>query len=166
MKKTGWKLIVVALSAIAWTEAGAQEIKVCNNGEAEVSYAILATTSLVNLGDPEWTAHGWYMMKPGECQPVTRGDGRREAFLSVRSINKDGLSSLNSYVIKDIPASNFSDNSLSTGAERVFCVSSSSFRRPEKSLQDHESCPQGYHEQVFNLYFFSRGMVDFTVNLK
>lgn len=166
MKKTGRRIFAGAFLVMAWNEAAAQQIKVCNNGKAELSYAVLATTSLANLGKPEWTAHGWYMMKSGECQSIARGDGRREAFLSVRSTNTDGLLRLNSYVIKDIPASNFSDNSLSTGAERVFCVSRTSFRRPEKSLEDHESCPQGYYEQVFNLYFFSRGMVDFTVNLK
>ncbi|MGB3388346.1 MAG: DUF1036 domain-containing protein [Pseudaminobacter sp.] len=166
MKKAGWAIVAGAFGVMVWNAAAAQQIKVCNTGQAEVSYAVLATTSLVNLGAPEWTAHGWYMMKPGECQPVARGDGRREAFLSVRAVNKDGLFRLNSYVIKEIPASGFADDSLSTGAERVFCVSRAGFRRPEKSLEVHETCPQDYHEQVFNLYVFSRGMMDFTVNLK
>lgn len=165
MRKTVWTISAGIFAAMVWAQAAAQQITVCNNGEENFSYAVVATTSLINFGNPEWTAHGWYSMKIGECQQVAWGDGQREAFLSVRRINKDGVIRLNDYAIKDIP-SNFGGDSLSSGAERLFCVSRTGFRRPEQSLEAHESCPQDYYRQVFNLYLFSRGLVNFTVRLE
>lgn len=165
MKYVVQNITACVLATIACGPALAQQISVCNNGKEDVSYAVVATTSLINFGNPEWTAHGWYAMKVGECQSVAWGDGRREAFLSVRRINKDGVVRLSSYPIRDIPA-NFSGDSLSSGAERLFCVSRTGFRRPEQSLEAHETCPQNYYRQVFNLYLLSRGLVNFTLRLE
>lgn len=164
MRGIMWRIVAGILAIMAWGPAAAQQISVCNNGEEDLSYAVVATTSLINFGNPEWTAHGWYMMKVGECQSIAWGDGQREAFLSVRRITKEGPR-LASYAIEDIP-SNFSGSSLSSGAERVFCVSRAGFRRPEQSLEAHERCPQDYYRQVFNLYLYSRGLVNFTLRLE
>jgi hypothetical protein len=165
MKRRFWTIAACTFVAMVATQAAAQEIRICNDGESELSYALVATSSLINLGNPDWTAHGWYVMKPGECQRATWGDGQREAFLSLRAKGEKGLIKLKDYKIKDIPT-NVDQDSVVSGAERLFCVSDKAFQRQEQSLEAHEQCPDDYHLQVFNVYLFSRGLVKFTAHLE
>lgn len=161
-----WIAFVLAGLAFA-PGARSGELRLCNVGEQKFSYAVLASTSQMNLfGVSEWTAHGWYELDPNDCAHINSAVGTSEAFLSLRYIveEEDDLRQLGMFVIKDVP-DNFQERSLLSGAERLFCVRSEAFRRSEQSIEAHEQCPPGYYLQVFNMFIYAGTDIRFTADV-
>lgn len=149
-----------ALAAFA-TNAIGGEVELCNTTDAKLSYAAVARNSIV-LAQAS-VASGWFTLEPGRCHTVAKRDGLHQVFVSVRKASGT-QQHLISYAMK---AHTGLENAITSGAERVFCVSDTSFKRHLVTLEDHEPpCPADYYEQVFNLYLAAKAGYNVKLNLQ
>lgn len=160
------RILGLTLLGLASMTAAAQanRIQICNDGNEQLSIALLSTNSQYHFGNPQWLAHGWYDLAPGQCRDAAIGMGRREMFASVRVVEGD-RKVIRLYEVKQIPR-DFSDDAFFGGAERLFCVKDTAFEREEATLEAHETCPAGFRLQVFNTYGFSLKDVRLKVKVK
>jgi len=156
-------LLVLGIGLGAVGEARAQStFTLCNNGEDKFHIATIWQSAFFYPFDTEWTASGWLTLEPG-CKELIRTAGRTEAFLSILR-TKGEESTIMHFDIKS-QAVIESQETLSTGAERFFCVSNDAFTRRTVVLDDHEHCPEGYYLQLFSLYVAVAGDTNFTSDL-
>jgi hypothetical protein len=153
---------VVALVLACVDEARASTLTLCNEGDENLQLAFLWQSAPFYPLAESWKATGWGQAAPG-CSDVLRTDGAMLAFLSV--IRQTAIGELVMHFELESEAVR---NSLSNGAvtaERFFCVADEPFERELDSLDAHETCPDGYYQQLFNLYVVLDAYTDFTLRL-
>jgi len=138
------------------------ELRICSAKEADDTLLVAVVHrnyALFPLGD-SWLARGWWTIPPGECQTVGSLAIGMPVFLSVSSTSTSGPR-IHAYKLHSgpIPVND------SVGIERFFCVQRDYFERVEPVLEGHNTCPPGWHQQLFNLYIFVQRNVLLTLTL-
>lgn len=156
--------LAACLAAGAARPAAAGSLTLCNEGSETIRYAVVWESSLLPPATESWDASGWHDVASGCTEVLNRGT-RLQAFLSVLRVSKQGKERIAHYAFDSDEAY----NTLTTGsvtAERFFCVSDTGFNRSLPTLPDHESCPEGYYHQLFNLYVGAEIDAAYTLRLK
>ncbi|MGD9536306.1 MAG: hypothetical protein AB7P52_00095 [Alphaproteobacteria bacterium] len=152
-----------AALAFAWNgESRASTLTLCNQGKDTLQIAFLWQNAPFYPFTESWKATGWAEVGPG-CSDVLRTDGAMEAFLSVIRKSIIGERIMHFEMESEAVRNTLRNGTLT--AERFFCVADVPFDRTLDKLDAHESCPEGYYQQLFNLYVTLDSDTDFTLHL-
>lgn len=141
--------------------AHAGDMTSCNRTDKTMEYAMVWDEGIPIYADI-WKASGWHRIGPKACVTQLRSSYRQELYLSVRYITESSAR-LADYGV-DKPC-DWCDSAL-VGVETFFCVARTDFERTEDGCKDHQSCPAGYHYQLFNLFAFSAPASNLPIDLE
>jgi hypothetical protein len=162
MTRVWSRLAGAAGLVLAAFPAAAADVIICNEKDTPIRYSVTHEFGPLPPLVAQWKTRGWYVANRG-CQVVLEGSTRQEAFLSIQSMHSEKLLILNTYPIKEV---NLLKDAISTGTEKFFCVQSENFERVTKTFDEQQNCPDGYYEQLFNLYVrVANPRTRFTINL-
>jgi hypothetical protein len=155
-------LLGLALATSVALPAVAADVILCNEKDRPIRYSITHEFGPLPPLVAQWKTRGWYVANRG-CQVVLEGSTRQEAFLSIQSVHSEKLLILNTYPITEV---NLLKDAVSTGTEKFFCVKGDNFERVTKTFDEQQNCPDGYYEQLFNLYVrVANPRTRYTINL-
>lgn len=155
-------LIPLLMAAARPTVAGT--LRLCNNSDETIHYALVWEKSLFYPISETWNARGWSKAPPG-CQDVLIAAGRIQAFMSILFVGANGKERVAHYPFESEAVRNTQKSGTLT-AERFFCVTDEPFDRDLPTLAAHETCPAGYYPQLFNLLVTADPDTNFTLRLQ
>jgi hypothetical protein len=161
--------LVMVILASGSAEAFAR-LTVCNDSASDTLRLVLLFPKEPFEAASTWMVRGWEEIKAGACQELLTHEGtlrfgryggshaQVETFLAVRQKARSGEERILHTELG--PRQDYS-----RGEERFFCVQDKDFYRVLRSLHEHESCPSGWYEQLFNFYVKIPGHIDYKLHL-
>jgi len=143
-------------------------VTMCNDQAQAILYSTVQLSAIFYPLNEKWVAAGWYELKPGECKnpSVEELSGSfKKMYFSILGMNGK-THTINHYKLPESSMVGPGNKGTSTGAELFFCVRNDSFKRTEKKLSAHETCPVGYYPQLFNMVVVVPGNVDYTLHIR
>lgn len=155
-------VVVVAIALGVGPAQAETRLTLCNNSKDTLRVAILYQNNPLFPLAESWKVYGWGDFPPG-CQGVVQHVALIEIFLSITRKHPKGNR------VMHFPFNTKAQiDAVRTGtlaAERFFCVTDEPFDRILKVPDEHERCPPGWYQQLFNLYVRVEPNKRFTIDL-